>query len=264
MHTQLTEVLLILWLNHPPEFNIWTPLEPRDQQEESWSYNTFRNWYESHSNAILHYYKNTMILFLKSPRTCKRKRESSGGRNEERRRRRSRGEEELAEARRREKESKDRQKYLLLLDSAPPLKLVCSTWQLLSCLKITYLLLHAMFTFQTTFQHISLTEGRSGNESLNCYSPLSRHTLGTCTNFEKHVIYLLDWSNFSKCLQNHQVNMYLEGKHTNLEHMDHIPRTACSSMDSPFPLMYHCISRTIFLDVKHIYFGGRSWTGEMT
>lgn len=170
--------------------------------------------HESHSNAILHYYKkNTMILWKKSPRTCKRKkkaveggtkREGGGDRGEE---------EELAEEDRgREKESKDRQEYLLPLNWISPLKLVCSTWQLLSCLKITYLLLHTMFTFQTTLQHVpyvSLTEGRSGNKPLNCYSPLGRHILGTHPNFEKHVIYLLDWNDFTKCFQNHQVNMCL-------------------------------------------------------
>lgn len=168
--------------------------------------------HESHSNAILHYYKKYHDIMKKSPRTCKRKSESSGGRNEERRRRQRREEELAEEGRGREKESKDRQAYLLPLDWIFPLKLVCSTWQLLSCLKITYLLLHTMFTFQTTLQHVpnaSLTEGRLGNEPLNCYSPLGRHILGTHPNFENHVIYLLDSNNFTKCLQNHQVNMCL-------------------------------------------------------
>lgn len=152
--------------------------------------------HESHSNAILHYYKKILWYYKKVPEHAKEKekaveegmkREGGGDRG---------GEEELAEEDRgREKESKDRQEYLLPLDWISPLKLVCSTWQLLSCLKITYLLLHTMFTFQTTLQHVpnaSLTEGRLGNEPLNCYSPLGRHILGTHPNFENHVIYLLD------------------------------------------------------------------------
>lgn len=210
MHTQLTEVLLILWLNHPPEINIWTPLEPRDRQEENWSYNTFRNWCMSHILMLYCITIKKTWYFKKNPRTCKRKRESSGGRKKGEGGERG-GEEEWADEERR-KESKDRQEYLLPLDWIPPLKLVCSTWQLLSCLKITYSLLHTMLTFQTTSQHtpyVSLTEGRSGNEPLNCYSPLGRHILGTHPNFEKHVIYLLDWNNFTKWMQNHQVNMYL-------------------------------------------------------
>lgn len=167
---------------------------------------------ESHSNAILHYYKKTPWYYKKIPEHAKEKEKAvEGGRREKEEREEGRRNEQRRIEERR-KESKDRQEYLLPLDWIPPLKLVCSTWQLLSCLKITYRLLNTMLTFQTTLQHIpyvSLTEGRSENEPLNCYSPLGRHRLGTHPNFEKHVIYLLDWNNFTKCLQNHQVNMYL-------------------------------------------------------
>lgn len=53
--------------------------------------------------------------------------------------------------------------------------------------------IHTMFTLKTTSEHIPyvcLTEGRAGNASLNCCSPLGRHILGKHPNLKKNMLFI--------------------------------------------------------------------------